>query len=147
MKVIFTKDVPGVGRAGDVKEVSDGYARNFLIPRHFGLPATSEILNKVQKEESEKQAKVAKDQERFIQLKNKFQNKNFTIKAKANKNSLFAAIHEKDIAKVINEKTGAEISPDIIHLKAPVKTLGTHQIELRFAKDLSAMVLLNVEQV
>ncbi len=145
MKVILTKDVAGLGRSGDIKEVSDGHARNFLIPKHLALPATSEVLNKIQKEEFEHQQKIAREQDRSLSLKNKLENKIFTIKAKANKNSLFAAVHEDQIAKAINDKTGAEISPSLIVLKKPVKTLGIHEVEIRFAKNLSASVKLNVE--
>ncbi len=145
MKVILTKDVPGLGRAGDVKNVSDGHARNFLIPKRLVLPATTEVLTKVQKEEAEHQAKVSKENERFIQLKNKLDNKLVTIKANSSKNHLFAAIHEEEIAKAITEKTGIEINKELIKLKVPVKSLGEHEIEIRFAKNMSAMVKLNVE--
>jgi large subunit ribosomal protein L9 len=147
MRVILTKDVAGIGRAGDVKEVSDGHARNFLIPRHLALPATTEALTKIQKEEGEHQAKVAKEKERFIQLKNKLENKSVTLRAQASKNHLFAAIHEKEIAKAIFEKLGVEVSPDIIKLKNQVKSLGQHEVEIRFAKDMSAVVRLNVESI
>ncbi len=144
MKVILTKDIPGSGRAGDIKEVSDGHARNFLIPRHLALPATAEMLMRIQKEESEHQAKVAKEYERLLQLKNRLHNKVVTMKGKADKNHLFAAIHEKEIALAMTQTLGAEISPDLIKLKQPVKTLGNHEIEVKFAKDLSAVVKLNV---
>ncbi|MBX4191635.1 MAG: 50S ribosomal protein L9 [Candidatus Doudnabacteria bacterium] len=146
MKVILIKDVPGLGRAGDVKEVSDGHARNLLIPRNVALPATTSALTKIQKETAEQKEKLKRETENFIQLKNKFQNKAFTIKAKANKNSLFAGIHEKEIAKVINEKSAATIDMSMIRIKSPIKTLGEHLVEVRFAKDYSAMVKLVVVQ-
>lgn len=145
MKVILVKDVPGLGRAGDVKNVSDGHARNFLIPRRLVLPASTEALTKIQKEEAEHQSKVAKEHERFIQLKNKLENKTITIKAKASKNHLFASVHELEIAQAITEKLGVEVSPVLIKLKEPVKSLGQHEVEILFAKDMSAMVRLNVE--
>src|SRR5258708_6049100 len=102
MKVILTKDVAGLGRSGDIKTVSDGHARNFLIPKHLALPATTEVLARVQKEEAEHQAKVKKDIERFQFLKTKLESKTITIKAPAAKNNLFAAIRENGIAKAIN---------------------------------------------
>ncbi len=147
MKVILTKDVPGIGRAGDVKQVSDGYARNFLLPKRLALPATVEMLAKIQKEEAEHQAKVSKEHERFLKFKNKIHNKAIVIKAKANKNSLFAAIREKEIAQKINDSLGVEVSSELIFLKNPVKNLGSHDIEIRFAKDAVAVVKLNVESV
>ena len=92
MKVLLTKDVSGLGRAGDVKEVSDGHARNFLIPKHLALPATSEILRQVQKEEGEKQAKLAREQERFLAFKKKVEGRAVLLKGKAQGQNLFAAI-------------------------------------------------------
>ncbi|HEX9504305.1 MAG TPA: 50S ribosomal protein L9 [Patescibacteria group bacterium] len=147
MKIILTKDVSGLGRAGDVKDVSDGHARNFLIPKHLGLPATSEALIRIQKEESERQAKVRKNQEKFLDLKKNLENKTFTVKAKANKKNLFAAVHEAEIAKAITDKSGAEISPEMIRIKLPVKALGIHEIEVRFAPNLIALVKLNIESL
>lgn len=144
MKVLLTKDVPSLGRAGEVKEVSDGYARNFLINRHLALPATAEVLDRVQKEQTAHQAKVAKDHERFLKLKHKLEHKTFTIKAKAEKNSLFAAIHERQIATLLSEAAGIEISPETVRLEKPVKSLGKHQAEIRFAKNLTALVNLEV---
>ncbi len=145
MKVILVKDVSGLGRAGDIKEVSDGHARNFLIPRGVALLATNEAMSKIQKEKAEHSAKVAKEKEKFEALKNKLSGKTFTIQGRANKNSLFAAIHEDHIAKVVGEKSGIDIKADMVKLNQPVKSLGPHEIKIRFAKDLEALVRLNVE--
>jgi large subunit ribosomal protein L9 len=145
MKVILTKDVTGIGRAGDVKEVSDGHARNFLLPRHLALPATTSALSKLQKEESERQAKLKKEIEQFAALKNKLESKTFTIKGKANKQSLFAAIHEKEIAKQVADSMNLEITAGQVVLDKAIKTLGEHEAEIRFAGGLKARVRLNVE--
>ncbi|MBX4187363.1 MAG: 50S ribosomal protein L9 [Candidatus Doudnabacteria bacterium] len=146
MKVILTKDVPSLGRAGDVKEVSDGHARNFLMPRHLALPATTEALSRIEKEGAERQAKYSKDREKFATLKHKIENQTITVRGKANKNSLFAAIHEDQIAKAIKENIGLEVDATQVHLRQPVKTLGIHTVEIRFAKDMVASVRLSVEK-
>jgi large subunit ribosomal protein L9 len=145
MKVLLTKDVPGLGRAGEVKEVSDGHARNFLIPKHLALPATQTVLAQVQKEEQERQAKVAKQQEILEQLKQKLASKTFTIKAKAEKNTLFAAIHPDQIARAINEKLNLEILPNQVVIATPVKTLGAHEVAIRFGEKSLIKVSLNIE--
>ena len=147
MKVILTKDVPSLGRAGDLKEVSDGHARNFLIPKHLALPATSEVLSKIQKEEQEKQAKLVREVEKFLKIKNKLSGKTITIKAKANKSILFAGLHEKDLAAAIGENLGIEISPNAIILPAAIKSIGVHEIKIRFAKNAEAVVKLKVESL
>ena len=145
MKVILTKDVAGLGRAGDVKEVSDGHARNFLLPRRLALPATSSALTKLQKEEQERQDKLKRDQEKFLALKTKIEGKTFTLKGKSDKQNLFAAIHEDQIAKAINEKFDLGVVPDQIRIKTPIKKLGLHEVELRFAEKHIARVHLSVE--
>ena len=144
MKVILTKDVTNLGRVGDVKEVSDGYARNFLLTKHLALPATSEVLAKVQKEQAEHQQKISKEHERFLQIRHKLENKTVTIRAKAQKNNLFAAIHEKEISQAIAEKIGVELSPQYIQIPKPVKSLGAHDVTIRLAKNLEAHVHLQV---
>ena len=127
-------------------EVSDGHARNFLLPKHLALPATSSLLAKVQKEEAEKQAKVKKETERFLAIKNKLEGKTITIKAKAEGKNLFAGIHEKELAKTLTEKLGVEISPAAIKLVGQVKSLGLHPVELRLAENIVAHVKLSVEK-
>lgn len=147
MKIILTKDVSGLGRAGDVKEVSDGYARNFLIPKHLALPATTEALNRIQKEEAERQAKVAKESERAILIKNKLEGKTFTIKAKTQKQNLFSAVAAKEIALVISEKSGIEISPQAVVIKNPVKSLGLHEVEIKLGQNIKILIRLNIENI
>lgn len=147
MKILLTKDVSGLGRAGDVKEVTEGYARNFLIPKHLALPATTSMLTKIQKEEQERQAKISKQQQVLKQLKEKLINKVFTIKAKSSKEHLFAAVKEAQIATAINDKLNLDIRPDQIVIKTPLKSLGLHEAEIRFAESAKAMVRLNVEAI
>ncbi|HTL39598.1 MAG TPA: 50S ribosomal protein L9 [Methylomirabilota bacterium] len=145
MKVLLTKDVSGLGRAGDVKEVSDGHARNFLIPRHLALPATSAVLQKVQKEEAEHQAKLKRQQEQIEQFKLKLENKIFNIKAKAQKEHLFAAIKNTDIANAINAKMNLSISPDQIVIEKPIKSLGSQEALIRLAPGQTIKVKLDIE--
>lgn len=147
MKVILTKDVAGLGRSGDVKEVSDGYARNFLLFRHLALPATVKALDKLQKEEQEHQAKVKKMQERFEQLKTKLENKIFTVKARADKTHLFAALKPKQIADAINSKHDYGVLAEHVAVQTPIKSLGEHTVELRLAQQSIIKVKLNVEGI
>jgi large subunit ribosomal protein L9 len=145
MKLLLTKDVQGLGRIGDIKEVSDGHARNFLIPRGFALPATSGMLAKVQKEEQEKQQRIAKDQERVVQLKNKMAGKQFDISAKASNSSLFAAIHEKDVAAAINHKFPGSITAEQIELEKAIKTLGEHEVGVKLTDTVKFKIRLNIK--
>ncbi len=145
MKVILTKNVAGLGKAGDIKEVSDGHARNFLIPQHLALPATSSLLQKVQKEELEHQAKVKKEQELFEQLKHKIENKTFIIKAKADKHHLFASVKEQDIIKAITDEYPIQLTPSQILIEKNIKTLGEHEVSISLAGNQALKVKLIVE--
>ncbi|MEO8065673.1 MAG: 50S ribosomal protein L9 [Candidatus Doudnabacteria bacterium] len=147
MKVILTKDVSGLGRAGDVKEVSDGHARNFLLPKHLVLPATISALGRVQKEESERQDKVKKHEEKLLAAKSKLENKTFIVKGKAEKQHLFAAIHENQIVAAINEKLNLDIESNQIVLEKPIKSLGLHEFHVRLGEKQLIKVKLDVEAV
>src|SRR3989344_1394962 len=139
MKVILTRDVASLGRVGDVREVSDGYARNFLIPKHLALPATSQLLGQIQKEEAERQVRFQRQRGEAEALKHKLEAKTFTIKAKASKTTLFSAIHEKEIAQA----TG--LDPGQIAIKAPIKTIGLAEVEAKLAEDIKAKIKLDIQ--
>jgi|SRR3989338_9552241 len=134
MKLLLTKDVHGLGRAGDIKDVSDGHARNFLIPKGLALPATTTVLTRVQKEEQEKQEKFKREQEHLAQVKNKLAEKQFTIKAKGSGNNLFAALHQKEIANAINIKHPNSVTESQIVLDKPLKTVGEHEIAINLSE-------------
>ena len=147
MKVLLLKDISGLGRSGDIKEVSDGHARNFLIPRKLVLPADKPLVAKVQKERQEKQASARKQHQKHLDQKQQLESKTFIAKGKAAGNNLFAAIHERDIAQIINEKTGLSILPENISISKPVKSLGIHKINLKLEQGLNATINLNVESI
>lgn len=145
MKLILIKDVKNLGRAWDVIEVSDGYARNFLIPKRFALVATTAELENLKKQKKEHLEKSARMQEKFDSLKTKFSNRVFTVKAKADNQKLFAAVHEKAIADSINQKLSLEITPEQIILNQPIKNLGLTEAQLKLSPNVLVDIKINVE--
>jgi large subunit ribosomal protein L9 len=129
-----------LGKSGDIKQVSDGHARNFLIPKHFALPATSSVLATVQKEEKERQEKFAKLQEWLATQKDKLEGKAIILKGRAEKQNLFAAIHEKEIAQAVNEKFHLELQPNQVILDKAIKSLGIHEVTLKLAENLKVKI-------
>lgn len=137
------KNIPKLGQAGQLKNVSDGYARNFLIPKGFVSPATpsnireAEILSSKQAKERDKvkfSADKASDQLAGIEL---------TIKAKANpKGKLFAGIDSKTIIDAIKEKIGLEISEKLILLDKPIKEAGKHDVRIASSKKQTLSVII-----
>ena len=144
MKVILSKDVSGLGRKNEVKEVSEGHARNYLIPRHLAVPATTPVLQRIQKEEREQQEKVKKHQQAMLVLKQTLEHKSFTLSGKADKNKLFAAIHEKQIADTINKKLNLNLTPTQIIIKQPIKELGETFVDIRLTETTNAKVKIEV---
>ncbi len=145
MKVLFVKDVAGQGRRGELKEVSEGYALNFLVKRGFATIATE----KVQKE-YENKAKVAgevaqKQEARVLAQKIDIEKRTFELRAKTGADGkLFGAIREKDIAEAVSLKVGFEIDKHSIVLASPIKNLGTHEAVLELSKTTSAKIKLQV---
>ena len=147
MKVLLSKDVSGLGKAGQVKEVSDGHARNFLFPKHLAMPATTAVLAQVQKEEKEKQEKIKKQEERLLKLKNKLEGKTVVIKAKSSGKNLFASLHQDQIALALTEKLGIEISPQLLTMDKAIKTLGLHVLELKLSELQKVKINVNIEAI
>lgn len=145
MKIILVKDVRGLGRSGEVKDVRDGYARNFLIPKHLALPATTGLLAKAQKEQAELQEKIAKQQRELEALKSKFAGKTFTIHAKSSGSTLFAALHESDIIKAVEKKTAVKLKPSQVGIPQPIKSIGIYEINLKLGQDNKTKIKIEVQ--
>lgn len=129
MKVIFLSDVPRVGKKHEVKEISDGYAVNFLFPRKLATLATPKAIAEL--ERSKKELKVQREIQDDLLVKNLEEIKGIvlTIKGKANeKGSLFSAIHKKEIIEALKSVHRAEIGEDFIVLEKPIKELGEYEI-------------------
>ncbi len=143
MKVVLVRDVPRVGKAGDVKEVADGYARNFLLRRKLALPATPVALKDVEarlrKEVQEEQRHVDELTKLAQQLEGLVLT--FSIKAKAVEGErLYGSIRDNQIAEELMRLTGAAIDRAMVILEAPIRTLGTHELTVRLSKDLTPKV-------
>jgi len=145
MKVILLEDVKSLGKKGEMVEVSDGYGRNFIIPRKKGLEATPENINnlKLQKKNEEKIAREAK--EAAEELAAKLKDSRVTIKAKTGTSGkLFGAISSKEIALAFAKQTGLELDKKKLLMDEPIRELGTHVIKARLHKDVIAEVTVNV---
>lgn len=150
MKVIFLKDYIQAGsaswRKGDIKEVSDGYATNFLFAKKIAEPATAQVIAKIQKEAKEHEAKKNKELERLKQLKTDIEKRLFCLKVKVgDKGQFFGSIQEKDVAKNISEKMGISLEKHQIEIGKPIKTLGEHFADIKLAPGILAKVRIQIE--
>lgn len=129
MKVILIKDVARVGRIGEVKNLSDGYARNFIIARGLGLAATSENLVRLEQSKLKKSETEKLEQELLKRELEKLAAKPIIITARASETGhLFAAIHKAEILTELNKQAGLSLSDEAIILPQPIKSVGEHVI-------------------
>ncbi len=144
MRIILLKPVKNLGQAGEIKEVSDGYARNFLIPQGLADMVTKHSLSvmeaqKRKREKLKKQAEAVK-----VKLARKINGQEFTIKAKADKKgTLYSKLDAKAIARELNEQ-GVNVEATEIDLSEPIKKIGEYKFNLRLAGK-SAVIKLKVE--
>jgi len=140
MKIILTQQVRSLGKRGDVKEVSDGYARNFLIPKGLAAPATPQAVQEVERKKK-KEARIAEvDLIKTEELANNLDGKAFEISAKINEDgTLYAAISPAKIAAVI-KKNGHSIAADNVIINEPLKEVGEHEVTVSLNHGLEARV-------
>lgn len=145
MQVLLLKDVAGVGRKGELKQISDGYAQNFLIPKKLAAVATKEIIDRLAKEKREATEKDKKLAEQAKTTKLDLEKRIFTVGVKVGGNGkIFGAVKEKDVAEVIRAKTGVAYDKSAIHIDAPIKSLGEHTVSLKLVGGLTAQIKINV---
>lgn len=144
MKVILKADVKGTGKKGETIEVSDGYARNFLFPRKLAVEASTAAMRSLQEEQDallRKQERVVKE---LTTLRDRLEGQTVRIVARSGENGrLFGSITNKDVAEAIGRFLGQEFDRKLVELSTPIKTMGIHAITLKFGKNISGVI--NVE--
>jgi len=145
MKVIFLKDVKEQGKAGDIKEVSDGYAKNFLIKGGLAVPFTDTSMNRLTKENNIKKDKEQETIEKCNKTKQELELKKLVFKVKAGeKDRVFGSISSKQISAEL-EHMGYNINKKLISLDEHLSTLGTHIVKINLHK--KVILNLNIELV
>lgn len=132
MKVILLKDVRGVGIHGEVKNVADGYATNFLIRGKLAEPATEERIKEIEAQKAEHEAQLHKEAAELDAKVASLRGKQASLTSRATeKGGLFKAVHESDIAKAIRAEHSVEIPDSAVHIPTPIKTVGEHVVMLQ----------------
>ena len=145
MKVMLTKDVENVGRAGDVKDVADGYGRNFLLPRRLAVPARAGVEDEARKIRDAASRREAKDRDEAQALAEEIGNKTVVVRLRVGaEDKAFGSVTNADIASALKAQHQVEIDRHKIDLKEPIKQLGEHQVALRLHRDVEAHINLIV---
>jgi len=139
--MIFLKDVTSVAKAGQIKEVADGYARNFLLPQKLALLATPSAVKaaqiQIQKERGGDQLFAAE----LAQLAQQLEGISISFKAKVvEEDRLYGSIRDSDIAADLSRLTGSEIEKRQVELPEPIHRLGEHEVAIRLSKDLAPKI-------
>lgn len=146
MKVILNKDVKGTGKARDVVTVSDGYARNMLIPRGLATEATQSNIRQLEKQKAIAAEKKAEEKAAAQELAEKLNKASIKMKIKAGEGGrIFGSITSKDIADAINMQLGMDIDRKKVKLDAPIKQVGQTDVDMRLYQDVNAKIKVIIE--
>ena len=132
MKVLLLKDVKGTGKAGEVKEVKDGYGKNFLIAKKFALHATDEVIANYKEEQRIKKEQEDKEIAEAKELAQKLDATKLTIKHKVGANGhLIGSVTNKEISEALNEQFNIETDKKALTLKSKIKSLGIFEVDCK----------------
>ena len=146
MEVILQKDVKGTGKAGDIVNVSDGFARNRLIPRGEAVEATPANKKMMERQAAKREELYAQDKAEAEKQAAKLRGTEIVLRTKVGENGkLFGSITSMDIADAIKDQLGDEIDKRKIELEKPIKETGVHEVEVKLFPDVSAKVAVKVE--
>ena len=141
MKVIFNTDVRGQGKKGEMKEVSDGYARNYLLPRKLASEATADALNALKLKEKAKAAQMAKEKAAAEENAKRLSGVVVQISARAGQGGrLFGAVTTKEISDALKAQHNVDIPKQKLVLDDPIKSFGTYQVKARLGFEISGTV-------
>jgi large subunit ribosomal protein L9 len=139
MKVILKVDVKALGKKGQIFEVSDGYARNFLFPRGLAVEATSGNLNDLASKKANEERKKEKEKQEAQALAAKLSDITIEVSTKTGEGGrLFGSVTNKEIAEALKTKYGIELDRRKLELKEPIKTLGTFTVHAKLHPEVSA---------
>ena len=144
-KIILTQEVTGLGSAGDVVEVKDGYARNYLVPRGDAIRWTRGAEKQVEAIRAARSARALRDADHAGQVKAKLESGPVQLKVRAGKEGrLFGSVTVGDVAEALSAVAGESVDKRTVVIGNPIKSLGAHQVSVRLHDEVSATVALNV---
>ena len=141
MKVIFNVDVKGQGKKGEMKEVSEGYGRNYLLPRKLAVEATTDNMNALRLKEKARQAAIAAEKAKA--LENAKQLESIVVKVPARAGStgkLFGAVTSQEISDALKAQYGIEIEKQKIIQSEPIKSYGSYEVKCKFGYEINGVI-------
>ncbi|MBA7702920.1 50S ribosomal protein L9 [subsurface metagenome] len=147
MKVIFLQDVPNVARAGEIKEVANGYGKNFLIPRKLALLAKSESINAVAVQLEVQARSQAQTEVELVEMANQLDGREVFLEAQSGgKERLYGSITAADIAAELENITGFAVDKRKIELEESIRKIGSYEVTIKLAKDIEPKIKVTVTE-
>lgn len=145
MKVILLEDVKSLGKRGDMVNVADGYARNYLFPRNLAIEATEGSIKQLEQEKATMEKKKQKEIETAKKIAEKLSNMTVTIKVKSGENGkLFGSVTSKDVADALKTQCKINIDKRKIELDEPIKSLGNYAVEVKLAPEVQTKLTVKI---
>ncbi|GAB6877404.1 50S ribosomal protein L9 [Thermaerobacter litoralis] len=141
MKVVLLQDVKGLGRKGDIKDVADGYARNFLLPKGLAREATREVLNQIQQQEAARQRRAQQELNQARSIAARLEGRTVEVRARAGEGGrLFGSVTSQDIVEALQRAFGVQVDRKRVELPEPLRQLGSYPVQLRLHPEVTCRV-------
>ena len=147
MKVILLQDVKGKGKKGQMLEISDGYARNFLLPKKLAMEATPDAINTMRMNDKAAAEKVARERAEALETSKKLREMTVTVTAKGGgAGKLFGSVTSQEIADALKAKSGIALDKRKIVLSDPIKNVGTYTVQCKLGYEIVAPLTVKIEE-
>ncbi len=147
MKVILLQDVRGKGKKGQMLEVSDGYARNYMLPRKIAIEATADAVNTMRMNDKATQERIAKEKAEAMEVSKQLREMTVTVTAKGGGNGrLFGSITNQEIADALKAKTGIALDKRKIVISDVIKNVGTYTVTCKLGYEITAPLTVKIEE-
>jgi large subunit ribosomal protein L9 len=147
MKVVLLEDLPGKGKAGEIKEVSKGYARNFLLPRGLALLATPTIIKQVESRLEKEKLEEGIDRDKLVELAQQIEGREIRFEARMGAGErLFGSITAADVAEELSRAIGSPVDKKKIDIEKPLRKTGSYEVAVKLASDINPRIAVVIEE-
>ena len=147
MKVILLQDVKGKGKKGQMIEVSDGYARNYMLPRKIAIEATTDAVNTMRMNDKAAAEKAAKERAEALEISKQLREMTLVVTAKGGgAGRLFGSVTNQEIADALAKKTGIKLDKRKIVISDPIKSVGTYTVNCKLGYEITAPLTVKIEE-
>ena len=147
MKVILTQDVKGKGKKGQMIEVSDGYARNFMLPKKLAIEATADAINTMRMNDKATQERIAREKAEALALSKQLREMTLTVTCKGGGNGrLFGSVTSQEIADALKAKSGINLDKRKLVISDTIKNVGTYTITCKLGYEITAPLTVKIEE-